>query len=147
LGGLSAERWALRLQLAGAVLLACALLTGLAIPSFANARMGLSAHLTGVECGLMLIAFGLIWPRLRLSERTAMRAAAANAIGAWALWLAFALGATLGTGEATPIAGAGFRAGAVAEASVGWILSLGVLGTLSGVFAVVFGLVQSSRLE
>ena len=44
------------------------LLTGFAIPFFRSSRIGLSAHLTGVQSCTFLIAFGLMWPRLSLAQ-------------------------------------------------------------------------------
>ena len=57
------------LLLAGAMLLLLGLLTGVAIPLFANAPMGLSAHLTGVQNALVLLVLGAVWPHVRLSAR------------------------------------------------------------------------------
>jgi hydroxylaminobenzene mutase len=42
---------------------------GFAIPSMASPRIGLSAHELSALQGVMLIAFGLLWTRLRLSPR------------------------------------------------------------------------------
>lgn len=49
----------------GVLLFLFGLLAGFAIPAFANTRLGLSAHLTGVQSGTALIVLGLLWPHLQ----------------------------------------------------------------------------------
>ena len=63
---MSAVNSAHRLWFYGVLLLLLGLVTGGFIPAFANPRMGLSAHLTAVECSLVLIVFGFLWPKLSL---------------------------------------------------------------------------------
>ena len=53
-----------RLLQLGIILFLLGLLTGLAVPALANPRMGLASHLGGVMNGLVLVALGLMWPRL-----------------------------------------------------------------------------------
>lgn len=96
------------LLLAGAVLFLLGLLTGAAIPYFANARMGLSAHLTGVQNALVLLVVGAVWPQVRLSARLLALTCWAAITSLYAFWLALVLAALWGTSRATPIAGAGF---------------------------------------
>ncbi|MBW6535801.1 MAG: hypothetical protein K0B11_12395 [Mariniphaga sp.] len=52
----------------GVFLFLLGLIVGLVVPVLANPRMGLSSHLEGVMNGMLLIIFGLIWNRLKLSS-------------------------------------------------------------------------------
>ena len=58
----------LLLQL-GFVLILLALFTGLAIPSLANPRLGLAAHVAGITSALVLIAIGSIGAAFTLGTR------------------------------------------------------------------------------
>jgi hydroxylaminobenzene mutase len=58
-----------RLLQFGVALLLFSSLLGFAIPFLASPRIGLSAHTLGALQAVMLLAFGLLWPRLRLSPR------------------------------------------------------------------------------
>jgi len=93
----------------GLLLFLLGLLTGFAIPAFANPRSGLAAHLEGVMNGTFLIALGLAWSEIRLSKPLARAAFYLALYGAYANWIGTTLSAVLGTSEATPIAGAGHR--------------------------------------
>jgi (hydroxyamino)benzene mutase len=55
-----------RLLQIGMFLFLGALFVGLAVPTFAVARLGLSAHLLGLMQGLFLMVLGLLWHRLTL---------------------------------------------------------------------------------
>ena len=139
---MSAVNSAHRLWFYGVLLLLLGLVTGGFIPAFANPRMGLSAHLTAVECSLVLIVFGFLWPKLSLRPGLAGFALILNLVGTYALWLAFVLGAAFGTSESTPLAGAGFAGSPFQEGLVTTVLSLGVVGTLVGTALVLAGLLR-----
>ena len=57
-----------RLLQLGVALLLLGLIIGLAIPTLAVPRLGVAAHVNAVIGALFLLAFGLIWPRLRLGS-------------------------------------------------------------------------------
>lgn len=70
-----------QLLICGTVLFLLSLLTGFAIPVFANPRMGVEMHVTGLQSGMVLWAMGLMWQRVVLSagaERTAQILAVAG---------------------------------------------------------------------
>ncbi|GIW42041.1 MAG: hypothetical protein KatS3mg076_2618 [Candidatus Binatia bacterium] len=142
---MGAEREGQRLVFGGVLLLGLALLTGAVIPHFTNPRMGLAAHVTGIEAALVLAVFGLLWSRLELGERAIRAAYVSNLAGLYALWIAFVFGAALGTGRATPIAGAGFVGPLWAEAVFSALLYAGVLGSLVGTLLVLLGLGRALR--
>ena len=94
----------------GAVLFFLGLAVGLAIPVIHNSRMGLAAHLGGVMNGTFLLVAGLVWQHVRLSPKQETAAYWLLAYGTYANLFFVLVGAILGTGDATPIAGAGFSA-------------------------------------
>ena len=71
--------------------------------------MGLSSHLEGVENGMLLILFGIIWTRLNL-PRQALRVGYFLALfGTYINWFTTFLAGIWGAGgEMMPIAGTGF---------------------------------------
>ncbi len=114
--------WARRVCWHGTLLFLLGLATGAVIPYFANPRMGLSAHLAGVQNGMFLLLLGLVWRELALSPG-ALRAIFVLALASmYGTWIGLVLAAVLGTSRSTPIAGAGFQAAPLAEASVALLL-------------------------
>lgn len=116
----------------GAVLFLVGLIEGLFIPFFTNSRMGLSAHLSAVQGGMALLIIGLAWHRLQLSAGQLRYTYYFNVAGMVIIWLSLTLAAVLGTGHATPIAGAGFEGSAMAEGLVQGLLALGALSAIIG---------------
>lgn len=124
----------------GTVLFLFGLLNGLAIQRFRNPRMGLSAHLTALQNGIVLWAFGLMWPNLALGM-TAQHFLARAAIAAmYAIWLALLLAAVLGTSRSTPLAGAGHAASRPKELLVTALLVSGALAILVSTSGLLWGL-------
>jgi len=107
-----------RLLQIGVVLFLFTSFEGFAIPYFASPMVGRSVHTLSALFGLMLVAFGLLWPRLRLG-------AAPSRIAFWflvysglAITAAFFLAATWGAGQSVmPLSGAP-RGTAVQEAAI-----------------------------
>jgi hydroxylaminobenzene mutase len=60
-----------RLLQLGVALFLFSSLDGFAIPFLASPRIGLSVHTLSALQAVMLLAFGLLWPKLRLSPRAA----------------------------------------------------------------------------
>lgn len=60
------SRQARRLMQVGVALLLYASLEGFAIPHLGSQRVGLSVHTLGALQGVLLVAFGVMWPRLTL---------------------------------------------------------------------------------
>ena len=90
----------------GVLLFLLGLLTGFAIPAARSPRLGLSAHLTGVQSGTFLIAMGLLWPHLDLGGWSDVIAHALW-LSLYALWISLVLAAVFGAGHGLPIAGQG----------------------------------------
>ncbi len=98
------------LSRAGVLLVFLALVTGLAIPAFANPRQALAAHVSAILGGLLLVGMASLWSRLTLSaaqQTVTMKLAIA---GAYANLLGSILAAVWGTNRLTPLAGAGHGA-------------------------------------
>ena len=103
----------------GMVLFLLALMTGLALPAMTNPRMGLSSHLEGVMNGMLLVLFGLMWPRLRLSERMLRIGFWLALFGTYVNWGTTFVAGLIGAGETLmPIASAGYRGSDVQEVLV-----------------------------
>lgn len=96
-----------RLLQLGVALFLLGLLAGLAVPSLANPRMGLASHLEGLMNGLFLMALGLMWPKVALSDRLASVTFWLACYGTFANWTATLLAAAWGAGRMMPIAGQG----------------------------------------
>lgn len=93
----------------GIVLFFLGLLTGFAVPAAANPRMALSSHLEGVMNGLLLLALGAFWHRVRLGHRAQRVAFSLAAYGTFANWGTTLLAAMWGAGaEMMPLTAAGY---------------------------------------
>ena len=95
-----------RLIQLGVLLLLISLLVGLAIPVFAVPRLGLTAHLLGVIQGMLLMVFGLVWPRLNLKRTASVVGFWMAAYSGFVSWAVTVLAAAWGAGGTLwPIAG------------------------------------------
>ena len=129
-----------RLLWHGVFLFLLGLLTGLVGKQFANARMGLSAHLEGVMNGILLLALGSVWHEVRLPPACSRAAFWLLLCGAYSNWLVTTLAAVFGTGSMTPIAAAGRSAAVWQEmvVSVGFVAV--AITILSATLLILFGL-------
>lgn len=113
------------LLILGTGLFLLGLLTGLALPVFRNPRMGLSAHLVGVQHGMVLWILGLILPGLApVSPALHGLMVWSLVIGLYGLWLSMLLAAIWGASQALPMAGAGHSASAGRERVVAALVYL-----------------------
>lgn len=135
-----------RLVFQGVLLFFLSLLTGLLLvanpPFVANPRGVLAGHLEAAMNGMFIILVGTFFDRLCLSARQAAICRSALLYSGFANWLFTTAAGILGTSEATPLAGAGHHASAVAEQFI--LLGL-VTVALSMVVAVVLLLVGLRR--
>jgi hydroxylaminobenzene mutase len=127
------------LLFAGAVLFLLGLLTGVAVPAFVNPRMGLSAHLAGVQNAMFLLAIGAAWSHMQLGERLKALTGWASIVGMYLFWVALGLAAFWGTSRSTPIAGAGFQQTALKEMIVQVLLYGASLASIVGAVLLVMG--------
>jgi hydroxylaminobenzene mutase len=117
----------------GVLLFLLGLLTGSGQGIYRNPRVGLSAHMTGVQSGTALIAFGLLWPHLGVAPGWAAPAAYMLWLSFYAIWLALVLAAFFGASKVLPIAGQGFTAKPWQEALVATIMIAGSVACIAGV--------------
>lgn len=125
----------------GVLLFLLGLFTGFAIPAMQNPRMGLSSHLEGVQNGMLLILFGLIWTRLRVSNRMLTWGYFLALFGTYTNWFTTFLAGIWGAGgEMMPIAGGNFYGVAWQEIIIKFgLLSLSVAMVIVSV-VVLWGL-------
>jgi (hydroxyamino)benzene mutase len=97
------------LLVSGALLFLIGLLSGVAIPLMRNPRMGLSAHLTGVQNALVLLVIAALWEHVALPQRFRQLLCWLGIASLYGFWIALQLAAFWGTSGSTPIAGAGFE--------------------------------------
>ena len=124
----------------GTVLFTLGLLNGLTVQRFKNPRMGLSAHLAAMQNGMVLWAFGLIWPHATLGPIGQQWVAVMAIVAMYAIWLALLLAAMLGTSRSTPIAGAGHAASAQKEFLVTALLASGGMAIIVATLGLLWGL-------
>jgi hydroxylaminobenzene mutase len=95
------QRQGLRLLQLGVVLLLFVSLEGFAIPGLAAPQLGLSAHkLAGLQ-SVLLLALGLVWPRLALGAAVARIAFFLLIYSTLAILAAYVMGAVWGAGGET----------------------------------------------
>ena len=129
----------------GTLLVLIGLATGGFLQSFANPRLGLSAHVGGIMNGTLIMVVGAAWRELVLSARVE-RALFWNLVGSGYLnWLGLLLAAAFGTTQTTPLLGDGVPAAAWQEAVVGLCLVSGAIGTLVAFAFLLYGLRRGAR--
>lgn len=130
----------LQLIRAGFMLFTLALLTGLAVPVFANPRMAVAAHLNAILGAIVLIVVGLVWGLLVMSPAQARLTRATFVFSGYAAWGTACLAAAWGTSRLTPIAGEGHTALPWQETVVAALQSVIVVTVLAGALSVVYAL-------
>ena len=143
-GGRAARQKDRLLQL-GALLFLLGLLSGLVTGLMDNPRMGLSAHMQGLTNGTFLLAAGAVWDRVNLGPRAKAAAFWALAFGTSVNWLMTQLAALWGTGQMTPIVGAGHEGAAWQEMVVSTGLLALTLAMLAGAGLLLAGLLRRAR--
>jgi len=124
----------------GVFLFLLGLLAGVAVPAFANPRMGLAAHLAGVMSGTFLAVLGALWGELRLSPRMTAVAFWLVLYGMYVGWAAVLLAAVFDTSMLTPMAGAGHTAAAWQEAVVNAALLTSAPAAIAACLPILWGL-------
>lgn len=90
-----------RLLQIGVVLFLYSSLDGFAIPFLASPRIGLSVHTLSALQAVMLLAIGLLWPKLRLSPRALKIAFWCLLYSTLAILAAYTIAAIWGVGNET----------------------------------------------
>jgi (hydroxyamino)benzene mutase len=110
---------------------------GFAVEYLKFPRLGLSVHTLSALCGVMLLAFGLIWQKLRLGNVAARIALWLLVYSTLAIVAAYFLAAIWGAGNSTMPLAAGTAHGSATQESV--IRVLGYSSAPTGI--VSFGLI------
>jgi hydroxylaminobenzene mutase len=121
----------------GVLLFFIGLVNGLIIPKLRSPRLGLSAHLTGVQCGTVLIAIGLLWPHLSFWSGWENPLAQTIWISFYTIWLGMFLAGLWGTGKTLSIAGAGYEGKPWQESAARTVLAVGSIANLLAILAVL----------
>jgi hydroxylaminobenzene mutase len=130
-----------RLVQLGILLFLFALLVGLAVPTFAVPRLGLSTHLLGIMQGTFLMVTGLVWPRLRLTRVTARIAFFLGVYGCFAAWTANLLAAIWGAGNSMlPIAAGPAHGSSIQEAIIAIALRSAAVALVALAMLILWGL-------
>ncbi len=124
----------------GMVLVLAGLLMGTVVQQVANPRIGLSAHTGTVMNGILVIAMGAFWPRLRLSARASSIAYWLVIDGSYVSSGALFLAGVFGTSRSTPLHGQGHAGTAWQEALVEAGLTVGAVALLAGCVTALWGL-------
>lgn len=110
------------LLFAGFFLFLLGLITGLIVPAFASPRLGLSSHIEGVLNGIFLIVLGLLWHRLKLTDRTLKFTYWLALYGTFANWFGMLVAAVFDAGKMLGVAAGGNEGPPAAEAVVTFFL-------------------------
>ncbi len=141
----ASNRYSGKLLFFGMLLFTDGLVTGALVPFFLNSRMGLSAHLAGVQNGLVLLVVGLMWKQLSLSAVWLRVTYYLNLFSMYVIWISLVLAAAWGTSRSTPIAGEGFESSAMKEAVVQISITSGSVAALIAAILMLVGLFSKLR--
>ncbi|MDB5226495.1 MAG: putative hydroxylaminobenzene mutase [Bacteroidota bacterium] len=134
-----------RLLRLGVLLFLLGLITGFAVPAMKNPRMGLSSHMEGVLNGIFLIAIGLLWEKLLLSNRLLHINFWLIIYGTFANWFCILLAAIWGAGLSLPIAAMGMHGVSWQEAVINFLLYSLSLAMVATCVILLYGLRRANR--
>jgi hydroxylaminobenzene mutase len=123
----------------GILLFLLGLLTGFAVPKFRSSRIGLSAHLTGLQSGTFLVALGLMWPKIALWPSMSNLIGHTIWISLYMIYGSLVLAAAFGAGRELPIAGGGITTTRAKQASVTALMAAGSLAVLAAIATLPIG--------
>jgi hydroxylaminobenzene mutase len=131
----------------GMLLFLLALLVGLAVPTFAVPRLGLSTHLLGIMQGTFLMIVGVLWPRVRLTRVMARVGFFLAIYGCLAAWTANLLAAIWGAGNSmVPIAAGSAHGTAIQEGIISIALRSAALSLIAAAMVILWGLRETSDI-
>lgn len=107
-----------RLLQIGVALLVFSSFEGFAIPYAASPRLGLSVHTLSALQAVLLLALGLVWPKLKLGAMTSRTAFGLLIYSAFAILTAYVLAAAWGAGNETMTLAAGAAHGTASQETV-----------------------------
>jgi len=128
----------------GFLLFFLGLVNGFLIPVGRSPRIGLSAHLAGVQSGTFLIAAGFMWPMMHLWPALDLPIAHVLWLSLYAVWVSLLLGGLFGAGRGLPIAGGGITTTPGKQRIVSVLLIGGSIGTFVATGAALIGWVATA---
>ena len=120
-----------RLLWHGLLVVFLSLAAGGFMQSYANPRLGLSAHVGGIMTGTLVLAVGAAWDELRLGSRAETALLWLGIYSVYVNPLGLQLAAAFGTSGTTPMLGAGHAGAPWQEALVGFCLVSGAVAILA----------------
>jgi hydroxylaminobenzene mutase len=129
-----------RLIRVGMTLFLFALVVGLVVPVFAVPRLGLSVHLLGLMQGTFLIALGVVWPRIDLTQVWSRVASWLIIYGCVAAWTSNVLAASWGGSAMLPLASGQARSSAVHDAVITVGLRSSAVALVAATLLILWGL-------
>lgn len=127
----------------GTLLFLIGLLNGFVLSSFTNPRAALSAHLAGIQGGMALMIFGLMWNHVKGAPWGLKFAHALSIYSMYSIWLGLLLSAIWGTRGL--ITGAGFQSNKDHEVMVLLLTMSGGIAILVSAIIILFGLCAGKR--
>ncbi|MBI2383709.1 MAG: hydroxylaminobenzene mutase [Gammaproteobacteria bacterium] len=131
------------LLILGTVLFLGGLLVGAAVGAFRNRRMALSAHLVGVQHGMVLWILPVVAGYADLSAVQQYWFGGLAAYGLGAIWFAMLLAAVWGASRALPMAGAGYTAAPAQELTVQALILTGAAATIGAIGLLLYCLLNA----
>ncbi len=125
---------------AGVLLFLIGLVIGLAIPAFANPRMGLSSHLESILNGMFLVLIGIVWHRIALSPKGKTILWGLLLYGTFANMTATLLASIWGAGNMMPIAASGMQGQPWQELAIAALLVSLALAMIASSILILVGL-------
>ncbi len=129
----------------GVLLFLLGLIVGLAVPFFANPRMGLSSHIEGVLNGMFLIILGLVWHRIDLPDRWLKMTYWLALYGTFANWFSMLAAALFNAGGMLTVAAEGREGHPAAEGLVTFLLVTLTIAMITVCVALLTGLRRSMK--
>jgi (hydroxyamino)benzene mutase len=125
----------------GVLLFLFALLVGVAVPTFAVPRLGLSTHLLGLMQGIFLMVIGVLWPRLQVTRLTARIGVFLAVYGCFAAWTANLFAAIWGAGNRMlPIAAGAAHGSSIQEGIIAIALMSAAVSLIAVALLILWGL-------
>ena len=142
------ERQGRRLIQLGMFLFLLSLLVGLAVPTFAVPRLGLSTHLLGIMQGTFLMVVGLLWPRLRVTRVMSRVGIFLAVFGCFEAWMANLLAAIWGAGNSMlPMAAGQAHGSSLQEGVIAVALRSAAVSLIAVVVLILWGLRDVGAVE
>lgn len=131
----------------GVLLFLFGLIVGLIVPALANPRMGVSSHIEGVMNGMFLVILGLIWTRLKLSNRWLKISFWLSIYGTFMNFFGILVAAIFNAGEMLNIAAQGRRGPDFAESFVTFSLISLSLAMIIVSVVILIGLKRGAKYQ